>query len=275
MDALRWFLLLLGAIILIAIYWYGKRAEARRAARDGERDEPYFHPESAPVDDEPVAPEDEWDILPIARSSGMLGRTSKPEPTVDHTEVPAEPAMDTTPAEPPPTVPVARPATPRTAPHPKPQPEEAEESGEDFEVILIVHVVAAADAPLDGPSLADAFAELDLDLDERGVFIRADELGGAPQFGVVNMVKPGVFAEDALASLETPGISLFLTLPGPDSPMVAFRAMSDCARRLAERFDARLEDETHSTLSTQTLTHMEERVREFIQHRARTARSTR
>lgn len=271
MDALRWLLLLLGAIILIAIYWYGKRAEARRAPRDDERDEPYFQPD-AHDEAEPVAPEDEWDILPIARPMDDAASSSVSVPETRQATAATEVAASTAPEQAPPARPVEPPPPTAARPPRATSPEEPPEA--DFEVILIVHVVAG-DELLSGPSLTDAFDELNLELDERGVFIRADELGGVPQFGVVNMVKPGVFAEEALASLETPGISLFLTLPGPDSPMVAFRAMSDCARRLAERFDARLEDETHSTLSTQTLTHMEERVREFIQHRARTARSTR
>lgn len=53
--------------------------------------------------------------------------------------------------------------------------------------------------------------------------------------------------------------------------MVAFRTMSDCARRLAEQLGGRLQDETHSTMTMQTLSHYEERVRSFIQHQARLA----
>jgi cell division protein ZipA len=85
------------------------------------------------------------------------------------------------------------------------------------------------------------------------------------------MVKPGTFDPENFSELQTPGVSLFMQLPGPDQPMVAFRAMSDCARRLVERLGGRLQDETHSALTTQTLSHYEERVRSFIQHQARLA----
>ncbi|OBS11025.1 cell division protein ZipA [Acidihalobacter prosperus] len=268
MDALRWILLLLGAVVLIAIYVLGKRAEVRRTRHDDGRDEPRFGDEAGFQEtDEPVAPEDEWEIIPVHRHEPVA-----PPLTAHDDAEPQEPQEPR--VAPPREAQAVEPMREKPAADARSGGREPADTGrapsDDFEDILIVHVVAG-EVPLAGTALAEAFAELDLSLDERGVYIRADERGEAPLFGVVNMVKPGVFAVDALDDLETPGISLFLTLPGPEAPMRAFRSMSDCAKRLAERLGGRLEDETHSALSAQTLTHMEERVRLFIQHRARVA----
>ncbi|AOU98356.1 hypothetical protein BI364_10630 [Acidihalobacter yilgarnensis] len=264
MDALRWILLLLGAVVLIAMYWLGKKAELRRKGRDEARDEPHFDDDSYPAHlaDDAAAPEDEWEIIPVRRQTA-----ERSEVSVDRGGMAHEPAPEQWVA--PSTSKRSEPTAHRAAMEPESE-AVSDEMEDDFQDILIMHIVAA-DAPLTGEALAKAFDVLDLSLDERGVYIRADERGEVPLFGVVNMVKPGVFAPGAFDDLETPGISLFLTLPGPEAPMRAFRAMSDCAKRLAERLDARLEDETHSALSAQTLTYMEERVRLFIQHRARVA----
>ncbi|WP_455380191.1 cell division protein ZipA C-terminal FtsZ-binding domain-containing protein [Acidihalobacter prosperus] len=263
MDALRWILLFLGIVILLAIYIFGRRSDEASMRQDTSRDEPRF--DDAPELDEPVAPEDEWDIIPVQKTGGH----TEPEAVVDET-VPiadglSDKAMPDATSDNAPTPPLAEQKSPDT---PKAKPASEASSETNYDDILIIHVVTRDEA-LTGAVLAEAFDELELSLDQQGMYRREDKRGGSPLFGVLNMVKPGTFSTDRLDSVKTPGISLFMTLPGPEVPMTAFRAMSECARQLAERFNARLEDETHSNLSRQTLTHMEERVRQFIQHRAR------
>lgn len=264
MDALRWILLFLGAIILIAIYLFGKRAESRRAAERNSRDEPQFNEkETTPVIDETeTAADDEWDIIPIPpRGESGLHESGSAREVPEAIQGAEQPEESTTPGK---DEPVPSTHSERASPE-NPSEDDASPS---FDEVLIMHVVSQG-GPFRGGVLAEAFGDLGLTLDERGIYVRRDDHGTDPLFGVVNMVKPGIFSPDTLGNLETPGISLFLTLPGPELPMVAFREMKDCAKRLAERLPGRLEDETHSTLSPQTLAHMEERVRQFIQHRAR------
>lgn len=139
------------------------------------------------------------------------------------------------------------------------------------EELLIIHIVAdQAIGSFGGEHLAEAFRACDLTFGDMQIYHRRAK-SGTPMFSVVNMVNPGTFDPKNFSRLETPGVSLFLQLPGPEQPMVAFRNMSDCARRLAEQLGGRLQDETHSTMTMQTLSHYEERVRSFIQHQARLA----
>ena len=146
------------------------------------------------------------------------------------------------------------------------QPAAAPEAPEE---LLIIHVVANPEiGAFDGASLAPAFQACDLRLNKMHIYQR-DASDGEPMFRVVNMVKPGTFDPRQLDTLLTPGISLFMQLPGPEQPMLAFRKMSECARRLAEHLGGHLEDETHSAMTLQTLGFYEERVRNFIQQQAR------
>ncbi len=139
------------------------------------------------------------------------------------------------------------------------------------EELLIIHIIAdPAVGTFRGDDVASAFEGCDLRFGDMQIYHR-EASSGSPMFSAVNMVKPGTFDPENFSELQTPGVSLFMQLPGPDQPMVAFRAMSDCARRLVERLGGRLQDETHSALTTQTLSHYEERVRSFIQHQARLA----
>ncbi|WP_455384662.1 cell division protein ZipA [Acidihalobacter prosperus] len=139
------------------------------------------------------------------------------------------------------------------------------------EELLIIHIVAdPAIGTFGGDHLAEAFRACDLHFGTMQIYHR-EARSGPPMFSVVNMINPGTFDPESFSELETPGVSLFMQLPGPEQPMVAFRSMSDCARRLAEQLGGRLQDETRSTMTMQTLSHYEERVRSFIQHQARLA----
>ena len=139
------------------------------------------------------------------------------------------------------------------------------------EELLIIHIVAdPAIGTFGGDHLAEAFRACELRYGTMQIYHR-EARSGPPMFSVVNMINPGTFDPENFSELETPGVSLFMQLPGPEQPMVAFRTMSDCARRLAEQLGGRLQDETHSTMTMQTLSHYEERVRSFIQHQARLA----
>lgn len=156
---------------------------------------------------------------------------------------------------------------PRQAPekvHVEPEPGMPEE-------LLIIHIVADPSVgTFGGEHIAEAFEACDLNFGTMQIYHR--EVGaGNVMFSVVNMLKPGTFDPEHFHEMETPGISLFMQLPGPDQPMVAFRNMRECAGRLAENLGGRLEDETHSTMTMQTLSHYEERVRSFIQRQARHA----
>ena len=84
-------------------------------------------------------------------------------------------------------------------------------------------------------------------------------------FGVANMVEPGVLDPDELPGVETPGLVTFMSVPKDAAS--AFRildTMVATSRRLARRIDATLCDETRSTLTAQAETHLREKVADIL-----------
>lgn len=301
MDTLRWILLAIGILVLAGIYLYGKRSEwssrrlpGSRGGHDPRLDTEY---DELGLHRNDGAGEHDWvdDVRPVNRaveesepalSAPPPARKPSPDPlrSKHADQPPAPPAADPLLAddgwvddvrvvsqdEPASDAPEAAPRHPgeakfessRKQRHIEPEPGAPEE-------LLIIHVVAdRAVGTFGGEDIATAFEACDLTFGSMQIYHRA-AAAGEPLFSAVNMVKPGTFDPEHFSTLQTPGISLFMQLPGPEQPMLAFRTMSDCARRIAEYLGGRLEDETHSTFTTQTLSHYEERVRAFIQHQAR------
>lgn len=148
-----------------------------------------------------------------------------------------------------------------TATHEAPDDEE--------EMVIVLTVMARGAAHLDGERLREAFESNGLHHGEMDIFHRlaagADD--GALLFSAANVINPGTFDLARMADLETPGIALFLRLPGPERPGDAFQKMLDAANGMAERLDARVCDESRNPLSSQSVNHLRERIADFSRRR--------
>jgi cell division protein ZipA len=82
-------------------------------------------------------------------------------------------------------------------------------------------------------------------------------------FSMANMVKPGTFDLDAMDNFETPGVSLFMTLPIKADSMASFDLMVDTARAIAETLGGELKDEQRSVMTRQTIEHCRQRIRDY------------
>jgi len=131
--------------------------------------------------------------------------------------------------------------------------------------IIVINVQKESAPLLNGADLYNVFKACDLRHGEMSAFHRFEKANaqGKIQFSVVNTLKPGVFDLNNMENLVTPGISLFMSLPGPENPMEAFEAMSEMAQVFARNFDASLYDDSHSDLTPQTLQHYRHRIREY------------
>jgi cell division protein ZipA len=99
-----------------------------------------------------------------------------------------------------------------------------------------------------------------------------DGNGQRTLFSAANIVEPGTFDPDAMENFSTPGLVLFLTLPGPFDAVRAFDAMVEAARSLANSLKGTVCDATRSVLTNQTIGHMREDIIDF-QLRQRVART--
>lgn len=234
MDAFRLSLLLIGVAIVIAIYM-GERWRRRRAARDYQFDDPL------PTEDDSNGGDDDWDVIPLLRHAvrgvpmddtqlrefaGINGREAKSAVEVDGTlEHAGAPALEETP--------------PRLA-----------------EQLLVLSVVAQEGATFTGPTLSDLFEQLGLHYGDMHIFHRLDTVGDAPVFSVVSIIEPGYFDLETLHELRTPGLALFMRLPGPVAGAAAFEDMYETARALASAQEGRIGDQQRNLLTDATLAQM-------------------
>lgn len=133
------------------------------------------------------------------------------------------------------------------------------------EEVLIINVMAHKGEMFNGADLLDIILKCGMRYGSMDIFHRhSDTKGeGALLFSMANMVKPGTFDLDAMDEFETPGVSLFMTLPINADSMQSFDLMADTARAISETLGGELKDEQRSVMTRQTLEHCRERIRNF------------
>ena len=135
----------------------------------------------------------------------------------------------------------------------------------DFDKIVSLYVAARAGHALTGPDLVVAAEKAGLIYGHMSIFHRMvdkhPEQG--PIFSVANLVKPGNFDLRTIKDLKTPGISFFMTLPGPLSALDAWDTMLPTAQRMAELLDAVLLDEERNALGRQRIANIRDDLRAY------------
>lgn len=79
-------------------------------------------------------------------------------------------------------------------------------------------------------------------------------------FSIANAVEPGFFEPTQLSSISTPGLALFLQLPGPVECRKALNSLLEISKRLADALTGELCDENRSVLTPQTISHLKDKV---------------
>jgi cell division protein ZipA len=135
------------------------------------------------------------------------------------------------------------------------------EQGE--QLILALHVMPRDGGHFAGAKAQDAFDACNLRFGRYQVYHRLDAPGGNSVFSVANVVEPGSFDPQALDSLELPGLTLFMVLPGPRGGVASYADMLATSRQLAQALDGEVLDQDRSTLTRQTARHIRERIITF------------
>ena len=135
------------------------------------------------------------------------------------------------------------------------------------EEIFVINVLARAGDTFNGADLFEVFMRNALKFRDMNIFHRLDPATGGVRFSVANAVEPGIFDLSDMASLETPGVSLFFRLPGPDQPGEVLDDMLGVARDVGKSLGGDLKDENMSVLTGQTLSHFKQRMAEFSRKR--------
>lgn len=132
-----------------------------------------------------------------------------------------------------------------------------------FERIVTLYVKVPDGRFLEGSDVVVAAEKVGLVYGYLRIFHRLvdGKPDAGPVFSVANMLKPGYFDMNALAGMRTPGLSLFMTLPGPLPALDAWDMMLPTAQRLAELLDAQVLDDQHNALGRQRIAHIRDELR--------------
>ncbi len=130
----------------------------------------------------------------------------------------------------------------------------------ESERLLIISVVAPQDGVFSGDALLKALQNNKLQFGDQGTYQRVTVAAGRQQavFGVANLVKPGTFSATDMHRFSTPGITLFLQLPGPLDPVEAFDDFVHTAERLAVELGGELQDQKQCVATHQSLMQIRE-----------------
>jgi cell division protein ZipA len=233
-------LIIVGAFVLVLIYLFGRpkkpeQGERRvtRRSSDGGRVEPTFgDPDTV---DEPeqgeldVSMRAELDRLGSAKADVGTRRTTAPRSSVG-----------------------ARP-------------------DRQIERIVTLFVAARTGDTLAGSDVVVAAEKAGLQFGDMGIFHRPvlGKVVEGPVFSMANMVKPGSFDMSQLDSVRTPGVTLFMTLPGPLPALDAWEMLLPTAQRLAELLDAQVLDEGRNALGRQRISHIRDELRAWDRQQER------
>lgn len=126
--------------------------------------------------------------------------------------------------------------------------------------VIALMVLAAEGQVFRGSELVPCMLEHDLRFGEMDIFHRhADASGqGSVVFSVANALKPGTFDPNNMDNFTSPGISLFMQLPGPQDPRSAYHLMLSTAEQIAHALGGEVRDAARKPLSTEVrLRHQE------------------
>jgi len=130
--------------------------------------------------------------------------------------------------------------------------------------VLVINVMARQ-GEMAGNDLLRVLLSCGFRFGDMNIFHRYEQHSGKGGllFSAANVVEPGVFDVDRMEDFSTPGICIFMSLPGPKRPIHAFEIMMDSARRIASLLDAEVKDENHNVMRQQTAEHYRQRVLDF------------
>lgn len=217
MSPLQWALLIFAVLAVIAIYLFSRR-DRRALERDDEAD--------------PSLPTARDRQLDIFGADGQqfdefgVGKARRVETRIEPTmgapvsEVPVEEAADAEPA-------------------PLPSPPPAADRPPSQKIVSLM--IAERDGTqIEGVDLHRALQLEGLQFGARQIYHRLHQ--GEAVFSVASLLKPGHLDPAAAGDFTTPGLTLFMVLPGPVRGSDAIRDMIDTAEKLARALNAEVFD---------------------------------
>lgn len=127
-----------------------------------------------------------------------------------------------------------------------PEPDEA-----GNQKLVVFYLVERENAFIPGTHIHQSMDTLKMQFGHRHIYHRIKEVGGVPQevFSIASIAKPGHLDPQEAETFSTPGLVVFMNLPGPEHPEVALDDMLRTTRKLAEWLKADILDDQRELLT--------------------------
>lgn len=158
---------------------------------------------------------------------------------------------------------------PEAAPEPPKSPDPAQPlagaNRPEAREVIVINVLAPQGQDFSGTALQKLFEACGLVHGDMDIYHRheAEDTISPVQFSVANAVEPGTFTPNNVVAMTTPGISFFMSMPGPTSALQAFDFMLETAQCVVRNLGGDLKDERRSVMTAQTIEHCRQRIREY------------
>ncbi len=139
--------------------------------------------------------------------------------------------------------------------------------------VLVLNVMAREGYGFAGDDLLQVLITCGLKFGEMNIFhqrIGADKKGPV-LFSVANVLNPGTFDLNNMDNFTTLGVSFFLALPTAMNNLEAFEKMLAVAQQVKTGLDGELKDDNRNVMTSQTIEHYRQRVRDFELRRLKAA----
>ncbi|PTU32041.1 cell division protein ZipA C-terminal FtsZ-binding domain-containing protein [Stenotrophobium rhamnosiphilum] len=236
MSTLQWALLIIAIVVVVAIYFASRREKRVPVVKDWAAARPPIAINKPPAGDqmEIFSRTGEFDEFGVGRPRRRVPPTAGGIPGALQLEESADPATfpgvaaASAPAAPVIDIPQVEVAAPVVAPKVVEQ------------KILAILIAEREGGVIMGNNLHRALRKEALVFGERKIYHRMDL--GQPVFSVAGLLKPGQLDPAEAESFSTPGLTAFMVLPGPASPVDAVRDLLNTTKELAKSLKGELFD---------------------------------
>ena len=244
MDSLRISLIVIGVVILLALYLWSRAGQHRSKKSVLTREEPQF---DAVQNSEK---NDDWEVIPIKPKEPLKPKEPQidnPDPIQNTGTVSAVKQQQAHVAEP-----QSKPSDEVPVALSTPQADSESSDQVDVPAVIALHIVAN-DGEFVGSDLVKAANLAGMRYGEMGIFHFQGVSKGDVTFSMANMLEPGTFDMENLDGFSSPGVLLFMESEFQKELEKSLDSMARVAQRICEVLNGQLCDERRRPFKVEQL----------------------